>query len=130
MSFKLSVVQSSMAVSIYEVHGHGAVDISKSNVTSFIPYYPKDKKYLLEEFTHIWYGNRLIVKPPFRGKGLGKSLMQELIKIADKLKYGLHFDVNAYINGSLTEEQLIEFYKKFGFVSVLPTSLFRRPITK
>jgi ribosomal protein S18 acetylase RimI-like enzyme len=64
-----------------------------------------------EDSDNIWFFNRL--KAYEEGKGFGSKLMKELVKILDKKNIILINHVNPY--GNLNLNQLITFYKKFGF---------------
>lgn len=60
-----------------------------------------------------WFFNRLFVPSEMRNKGIATQLMNRLIEILDEYNICLINTVNAY--GDLNEDQLITFYKKFGF---------------
>lgn len=60
------------------------------------------------------------------GKGYAKAVMQKLIDFADENKLRLVLDVQQFQNPrGLSNEDLIEFYMKFGFDVVNPAA---RPI--
>ncbi|WP_143288705.1 GNAT family N-acetyltransferase [Calderihabitans maritimus] len=60
-----------------------------------------------------WFFNRLFVPPEHRRKGIANALMEELVKILDAKCITLRNEINPY--GDMTYEQLLAFYKKFGF---------------
>lgn len=60
-----------------------------------------------------YYITRLIVPEEIRGQGVASSMMTELVKLADDKEVSLVLEVNSY--GSLTHEELIKFYEKYGF---------------
>lgn len=51
-----------------------------------------------------------------KGQGIGKEVMQDIIDVADELKYKLTLDAQQFGSGGLSTPQLVDFYKKFGFV--------------
>jgi len=66
------------------------------------------------------YLEDLFVRPKFRGKGIGKSLLLELIKLAEERKCGrVEWCVLDW------NEPAIKFYKKLGAVSMDGWSIFR-----
>lgn len=65
----------------------------------------------------VWYFNRLNVPKCLRNKGIATKMMKEFIKIIDDKNIIMICDVNPY--GDLNEQQLIEFYKNFGFKETL-----------
>jgi GNAT superfamily N-acetyltransferase len=73
------------------------------------------------------YVNRLIVAEKIRGRGIATALMNKLIAEADILGVNILLEINAY--GDLTTEQLIVFYKEFGFIEKELKGLFVREFT-
>ena len=65
--------------------------------------------------------NDISIKPEFQGKGYGSKIIQNAIEYAKKqeipialrVSVGGHYDTES----TMSQEDLIEFYKKFGFES-------------
>lgn len=57
----------------------------------------------------------MYIKPEYRGKGVGSRVMADIINYADKVKLPLVLIPDPSEDG-MTRNQLIAFYKKFGFV--------------
>lgn len=73
-----------------------------------------------------WCFNRLVVHQRLRGQGIATKLMGRLTETLDRQQILLVNDVNPY--GDLSFQQLIRFYKKFGFVETdTPGRLVRYP---
>ena len=84
-----------------------AEDKGTGRIVGYVSFSPKP---LHDE----WYGKHIYVyeiavKAGFRGKGIGKRLMERLISISDKRKLNLKIDTLVKNNGT------IEFYKEMGF---------------
>ena len=90
------------------------------------------KKVLEEDFgievtgTLFWF-NRLKAGFGGEGKGSGRLLMQELVKILAQKDITVLNHVNPY--GSLSMSQLRAFYKKYGFVDIGRGGMIRYPKT-
>jgi hypothetical protein len=70
---------------------------------------------------YIWDSSQATLSALYcydRGKGYAKALMTEICNFADDRKLSLILAVSPYghIRPRLEEFELIEFYKKFGFV--------------
>lgn len=73
-----------------------------------------------------WFFNRLYVHPKMRNKRVASLLMEELIKILDEEHIVLVNQINPY--GDLDYDQLVKFYKKYGFVDMeIENGLIRYP---
>ena len=70
-----------------------------------------------------YYFSRIFVHRKIRNKGHATRLMQQLIEWADTYDYHIFCDINPY--GDLTLEQLIVFYKKFGFKQIRKSTMIR-----
>ena len=88
---------------------HQDMSIGVAEVSAYSSYMNIDGN----EIEGCWYFNRLFVRNKFRGLGVATELMKKLINFIEEKKILLVCDVNPY--GDLTKEQLISFYKKFGF---------------
>ena len=67
-----------------------------------------------DDVTGTWYYfNRLLVNKNIRGRGLATKLMSRVIFWADTENINILNELNPY--GDLNMDQLISFYKKFGF---------------
>lgn len=66
----------------------------------------------------VYWFNRLFVNEKIRNKGYGKQLVSQVKEWADKHNFGIVCQANAY--GGLSQDQLVEFYKKYKFK---PTNL-------
>ena len=67
-----------------------------------------------DDVTGTWYYfNRLLVNENIRGRGLATKLMSRVIFWADTEDVNILNELNPY--GGLNMDQLISFYKKFGF---------------
>ena len=85
------------------------------------------KDYLQINVDGTWYYfNRLFVTQKIRGKGLATRLMNQVIGWADTEKINILNEINPY--GDLNLDQLISFYKKFGFKQHNNTPLMTRRI--
>ena len=78
-----------------------------------ISHLPSFKDLLDEDIDDCWFFNRLFVSPKIRNQGIATKLMNRLIEILDEKNICLVNTVNSY--GDLDQDQLITFYKKFGF---------------
>lgn len=94
----------------------GGDRISTVSVTAFV----RDPRYLLSfgcaEASLMgdhWYLNRLVVKPPHRGKGIGPVLLEKLL-VEIEARGGLPIIVEPGGYGSDVKE-LWAFYRQFGF---------------
>lgn len=73
-----------------------------------------------------WWFARLFVQPEYRNTGIATSLMNDVVDWADEKHIAILCTVNAY--GDLDTNQLVKFYKKFGFeVEEPPATLIRIP---
>lgn len=57
--------------------------------------------------------SRIIIKPEFRGTGVGSKIMEDLINYADKNKQIIALTPSSDFGGN--KNRLVQFYKKFGF---------------
>jgi GNAT superfamily N-acetyltransferase len=55
----------------------------------------------------------MYIKPEHRGQGIGSKLMADIVEYADRV--GLPLVLIPDPDGGMTRNQLIAFYKKFGF---------------
>lgn len=62
----------------------------------------------------LWYFNRLFVYSSYRKQGIGSTLLDMAIKWADEHSFTVVCDVSGY--GEMTNDELIQFYCKHGFV--------------
>lgn len=56
--------------------------------------------------------------PEMRGKGVARSVMNELMNLADKHDVSLDLDVQPFGKGGLNKRQLTSFYSRLGFDKV------------
>lgn len=78
---------------------------------------------------NTWYFNRLIVPKAARHKGFASCLMKKLIKLLDEKKIILINEVSGH--GDLNNDQLVVFYKKYGFKETDRIyRLIRKPLQK
>lgn len=56
---------------------------------------------------------RINVPKPHRGNGVGSKLLSTICKDADELGATLKLEINSY--GEMTDAQLKEWYKRYGF---------------
>lgn len=121
--FDLRVNKTREAISIYSMttdfSRFGSAEIS--NIDFAREDYVRD--YGIDIVGELWYFNRIKVKK--EGTGLGTALMKKLTEILDVEKITLWDDLNPY--GGMSLQQLIEFNKKFGFVSLKHGSMIRYP---
>ena len=75
-----------------------------------------------------WFFNRLYIKPSFRKKGAGTTLLSYIKEFVYKEDICLHCEVNPYNDGIILEglkrSELIKFYKKHGFKEKTFISVF------
>ena len=83
---------------------------------------PDNLKSLLRGDNVFWFAR---LKAKKEGVGSGTVLMNELVKILDKRKISVINAVNPY--GVMTMEDLLDFYKKFGFEEVEEGIMIRNP---
>ena len=57
--------------------------------------------------------SRIIIKPEFRGTGVGSKIMEDLINYAEKNKQIIALTPSSDFGGN--KNRLIQFYKRFGF---------------
>jgi GNAT superfamily N-acetyltransferase len=57
--------------------------------------------------------SRIIVDPNFRDKGIGTSILNDLVDYADKTKKIVTLTPSSDFGGN--KNRLVQFYKKFGF---------------
>jgi GNAT superfamily N-acetyltransferase len=57
--------------------------------------------------------SRIVINPDFRDKGVGTSLLNDLINYADKTKKIVTLTPSSDFGGN--KNRLVQFYKKFGF---------------
>jgi len=62
----------------------------------------------------LWF-SRLFVKPEHRGKGLASHMLEKACRWADEKGYPILNLARPYVGEEMPAEELIEFYKKFGF---------------
>lgn len=67
----------------------------------------------VEPDANIWWINRINVPVGFQGKGIGSSLLQQILDDADNVGAKLALTINPY--GLLTYEQLRDWYERHGF---------------
>ena len=62
--------------------------------------------------------NSIIVEKDRQKEGIGKQVMEELIKFADhkRKRLILHVGLNDKVHGTTSRGRLVTFYKQFGFV--------------
>ena len=72
-----------------------------------------------------FYFNRLFVNQKIRRMGVATDLMTQVINWADTEKFNIFIEINPY--GDLDFDQLVNFYKKFGFTQqeLSPVCLIR-----
>lgn len=89
-----------------EATGSGIIEISRVPICNNL---------LDEPLKDPWFFNRLCISEKLRNKGVATLMMKRLIEILDEKRIDLINTVNPY--GDLNEEELIKFYKKFGFTN-------------
>jgi len=57
--------------------------------------------------------SRIVINPDFRDKGVGTSILNDLINYADKSKKIVTLTPSSDFGGN--KNRLVQFYKKFGF---------------
>ena len=57
--------------------------------------------------------SRIVINPDFRDKGVGTSILNDLINYADKTKKIITLTPSSDFGGN--KNRLVQFYKKFGF---------------
>jgi GNAT superfamily N-acetyltransferase len=57
--------------------------------------------------------SRIIIDPNFRDKGIGTSILNDLVSYADKTKKIVTLTPSSDFGGN--KNRLVQFYKKFGF---------------
>lgn len=57
--------------------------------------------------------SRIVINPDFRNKGVGTSILNDLINYADKTKKIVTLTPSSDFGGN--KNRLVQFYKKFGF---------------
>lgn len=57
--------------------------------------------------------SRIVINPDFRDKGVGTSILNDLINYADKTKKIVTLTPSSDFGGN--KNRLVQFYKKFGF---------------
>jgi ribosomal protein S18 acetylase RimI-like enzyme len=62
-----------------------------------------------------WTISRINVPKEHRGKGLGSAMLKRILADADEEGIDLYLVV--YATGALDDEQLTEWYERYGFVS-------------
>lgn len=73
-----------------------------------------------------WYFDRLMVPKEARHKGFASRLMQKLVELLDEKDIELINEVHG--RGDLNNDQLVVFYKKYGFRETeRPYRLLRLP---
>jgi predicted GNAT family acetyltransferase len=57
--------------------------------------------------------SRIIIKPEFRGEGVGSKIMEDLVNYADQNKQMIVLTPSSDFGGN--KNRLVQFYKRFGF---------------
>ena len=57
--------------------------------------------------------SRIVIDPNFRDKGIGSSILNDLVNYADKTKKIVTLTPSSDFGGN--KNRLVQFYKKFGF---------------
>ena len=72
----------------------------------------------------------LYVEPEHRRQGHASKLLSKLGREADEAMVAILLEPNAYDDGEMTQEQLIAFYKQFGFIELQkePYLMVRIPV--
>jgi len=74
---------------------------------------------ILSDGEEALFINDISIKPEFQGKGYGSKIIQNIIEYAKKqdLPIALRASVGGHYNvkSNMSQEDLIKFYKKFGF---------------
>ena len=121
--FDLRVNKTSQTISIYSMttdfSRFGSAEIS--NIDMMAKQYADE--YGIDIIGELWYFNRIKVKK--EGTGLGTALMKKLVEILDAEKITLWDDLNPY--GGMNLQQLTEFNKKFGFITLKRGAMIRYP---
>lgn len=122
-NFDLRVNKSHDSISIYphgtDISHFGTCEIGNINFSGE----DISKEFGIDIVGELWYFNRLKVKT--EGTGLGTALMKRLVELLDSEKITLYNDLNPY--GGMSLQQLTEFYRKFGFVSLRRGTMIRFP---
>lgn len=79
----------------------------------------------LSDFDGAWWINRINVPNGFRGRGVGASLLQQILEEADRTGVILRLNINGY--GDLSNHQLQEWYERHGFVETTEGYFERKP---
>lgn len=109
-------------ISLLSEKGAGAVDLCRIKHDRVTAYFAEVAGALSP---NIFWFSRLHVKPAYRRKGIATALMTRLVEILDRDRICVMCEVNPY--GDLSREQLIAFYKKFGFRQTSEGWLARHP---
>lgn len=70
-------------------------------------------------FTVVVFGDKVIlqsIRSFVPRSGAGTRLMHKLVELADEIKVPLYLNPVPFGTSAMTKRNLIEFYKKFGFV--------------
>lgn len=70
------------------------------------------------ETLDVWHITRLYVAKKVRGIGIATHLMNCVCMEADKVGTTLELGISSYGDGGKSNEELVEFYNKFGFILI------------
>jgi hypothetical protein len=99
-------------------------DLSVAELSYFDSVYITDLECYTFDKSKTWFFfNRLNVSKNSRGNGISHILLDKVCEIADEKKINIMNAINPY--GELNLEQLIELYKKHGFILVCDNIVVR-----
>jgi GNAT superfamily N-acetyltransferase len=84
---------------------------------ALIPKYPEIKRVELyfDDTNNSIFLSDMYIQPEYRGKGIGTKIMNDIINISDEMNLPVVLIPEPEEN-SMSQRQLINFYKKFGFI--------------
>jgi len=105
-------------VKISELKGIIVAEHKDDGVVGYISFDPKPS-------SDEWYGkhiylNEIAVKKGFRGKGIGKELMNRFISICRRKKFNIKVDT------LIKNKKTIEFYEKIGFKPLIINFILKK----